>query len=270
MKQDQKLGFKSYLDVFTDQDFLWNADSNDAHLYGNEDALRAARNVGPEALGHALESATTGRPYDSDDMGDAVRHTPERAGLVHDIVDKFGSDPELLKHNGDSGESGPLYAMKDSLGDITSEYMGDFQQAMYEENAGSDMFPTFGSAAGLDPGHAQKFLSEVGQDPHAYAAITAAQQAYTADVVNGVVNDPTTSTKSIEQDTTTDAEHKAGGEYSHGRSEAIRSAQDAVDNAVRHNPKIGMQTVDDLQRAARTAAGISHSDGAQWNSESHH
>jgi spore coat polysaccharide biosynthesis protein SpsF (cytidylyltransferase family) len=76
--------------------------------------------------------------------------------------------------------------------------------------------------------------------------------------------------KSIEQDTTTEAEHKAGGEYSHGRSEAIRSAQDAVDNAVRHNPKIDMQTADDLQRAARTAAGISHSDGAQWNSESHH
>lgn len=40
--------------------------------------------------------------------------------------------------------------------------------------------------------------------------------------------------KSIEQDTTTDAEHQAGGEYSHGRSEAIRSAQDAVDSAVRH------------------------------------
>ncbi|MFF2252722.1 hypothetical protein [Streptomyces sp. NPDC058142] len=355
VKQDGKLGFTSYLDVFTDKDFQWNADSNNAYLYGNEDALRAARNVGPEALGHALESATTGRPYDSDDMGDAVRHTPERAGLVHDIVDKFGSDPELLKHNGDSGESGPLYAMKDSLGDITSEYMGDFQQAMYEENAGSDMFPTFGAAAGLDPGHAQKFLSEVGQDPHAYSAITAAQQAYTADVVNDVVNDPTTSTtsmdgrvrdavapgaaiagimsdsradaiyqyhaasdadfneaaadkakwvsrilgmgvdkaaehvpilgapigwasediqesvmKSIEQDTTTDAEHQAGGEYSHGRSEAIRSAQDAVDSAVRHNPKIDMQTADDLQRAARTAAGISHSDGAQWNSESHH
>ncbi|MFI9776643.1 hypothetical protein ACIHCV_18265 [Streptomyces sp. NPDC051956] len=76
--------------------------------------------------------------------------------------------------------------------------------------------------------------------------------------------------KSIEQDTTTDAEHKAGGEYSHGRSEAIRSAQDAVDNAVRHNPKIDIQTADDLQRAARTAAGIRHSDGAQWNSESHH
>ncbi|WP_165914614.1 hypothetical protein [Streptomyces sp. AcE210] len=162
----------------------------------------------------------------------------------------------------------------------------------------------------------------MGRDPHAYSAITAAQQAYTADVVNGVVNDPTTSTtsmdgrvrdavapgaaiagimsdsradaicqyhaasdadfneaaadkakwvnrilgmgvdkatehvpilgapigwasediqesvmKSIEQDTTTEAEHKAGGEYAHGRSEAIRSAQDAVDNTVRQQPE---------------------------------
>lgn len=88
--------------------------------------------------------------------------------------------------------------MKDSLGDITSEYMGDFQQAMYEENAGSDMFPTFGAAAGLDPGHAQKFLGEAGQDPHAYSAVTATQQAYTADVVNDVVNDPTTSKASMD------------------------------------------------------------------------
>ncbi|MFD3478038.1 hypothetical protein [Streptomyces sp. NPDC058695] len=42
---------------------------------------------------------------------------------MHDIVDKFGSDPELLKHNGDSGESGPLHAMKGSLGDIAVDQL---------------------------------------------------------------------------------------------------------------------------------------------------
>ncbi|MFF3321132.1 hypothetical protein [Streptomyces sp. NPDC002889] len=203
------------------------------------------------------------------------------------------------------------------------------------------------AGAGLDPGHAQRFLSEVGQDPDAYAS---ARRAYTANGVNDVINGgnrSTTSmhgrvrdavapgagipsdsradatyeyhvasdkdyneaaadkqkwvdgilgmgmdkaaqcvpiagdvlgwisedvqdsiTKSIEKDTTTEAEPEAGGEYSNGRSQAIRSAEDAVRQALANNHDINPDTADALKRAARTAAGISHSDGAQWDSES--
>ncbi|MFG2418801.1 hypothetical protein ACGFWD_07100 [Streptomyces sp. NPDC048448] len=188
VKAGGKVDFKSYLDVFTDKDFEWTVDTNDTNILADEDKTKKALGYGPEALGHALESATTGRPYDSDDTADAIRHTPERAQLVNEIVDKFGKDPALIRHNenGDiDEESGPLYAMRGSLGDITAEYMGDFQSALA---GGGDQFTTFGEPAQLNSLTAHRFLAEVGQDPDAYASITSAQQAYTADVVNDVIN----------------------------------------------------------------------------------
>ncbi|MER5403405.1 hypothetical protein [Streptomyces sp. NPDC002769] len=188
VKKDGKVGFDTYLDLFTDKDFEWTVDTNDTNILADEDKTKKALGYGPEALGHALESATTGRPYDSDDTADAIRHTPERAQLVNDIVNKFGEDPGLIRlnENGDiDEESGPLYAMRGSLGDITAEYMGDFQRALA---GGGDQFTTFGESAALDPDSAHRFLAEVGQDPDAYASITSAQQAYTADVVNDVIN----------------------------------------------------------------------------------
>ncbi|QFZ74540.1 hypothetical protein GFH48_15835 [Streptomyces fagopyri] len=188
VKTGGKVGFGTYLDLFTDKDFEWTVDTNDTNILADEDKTRKALGYGPEALGHALESATTGRPYDSDDTADAIRHTPERAGLVNDIVNKFGEDPGLIRHNenGDiDEESGPLYAMRGSLGDITAEYMGDFQRSLA---GGGDQFTTFGESAALDPDNAHRFLAEVGQDPDAYASITSAQQAYTANVVNDVIN----------------------------------------------------------------------------------
>ncbi|MFF4233946.1 hypothetical protein [Streptomyces sp. NPDC001820] len=356
VKSDGKVDFDSYLDLFTKEDFEWTIDTNDTNVLADEDKTKRAMGWGPEALGHALEAATTGRPYDSDDTGDAIRHTEARAGLVREIVDKFGENPELIRRNENDDvdmETGPLYALRGSLGDITAEYMGDFQRAMYEEGGSSDMFPTFGVGAGLDPGHAQRFLGEVGQDPDAYAAITTAQQAYTANTVNDVINGDSQSTtsmdgrvrdavapgaaiagilsdsradaiyeyhaasdkdyneaaadkqkwvdrilgmgidkaaervpiagdvlgwvsedvqdsimKSIEKDTTNEAEREAGGEYSNGRSQSIRSAEEAVRQALVNHHDINPDTAEALKRAARTAAGISHSDGAQWNSES--
>ncbi|WP_439940609.1 hypothetical protein [Streptomyces sp. BBFR115] len=357
VKKGGDVGFKSYLDLFTDKDFEWTIDTNDSNVMADADKSQKALTFGPEALGHALESATTGRPYDSDDTGTAIKHTEARAHLVHDIVDKFGNDPELLRHNEngdlDSEETGPLYAMRGSLGDITAEYMGDFQRAMYEEDPNSELFPTFGAAAELDTGHTARFLGAVGQDPDAYASITTAQQAYTSDVVHHVINGHSDSTasldgrvgaavtpgatiagimsdaradaiydyhtasdkefneaaadkqkwvnrilgmgiekagervpvlgaplewasediqesimKSIEQDTVDDAQREAGNMYANGRDASLDSARSAVDLALVNNQDINPATAEDLRRAARTAAGLGHESGAQWNSES--
>ncbi|WP_330460156.1 hypothetical protein OIB37_26765 [Streptomyces sp. NBC_00820] len=356
VKQGGDPGFTSYLDVFTDKDFEWTVDTNDTNIMVDEDKTQRALGFGPQALGHALESATSGRPYDSDATADAIRHTEARAHLVSQIVDKFGEHPELIRHNenGDlDEESGPLYALRGSLGDITAEYMGDFQQAMYQEDPHSGLFPTFGAAADLDSNHVSRFLGEVGQDPDAYSSITTAQQAYTSDVVDHVINDPSHSTasldgrvgaavapgsaiagimsdarahaihhyhvasdtefneaaaekqkwvnrvlgmglekaaervpiagaplewasediqesimKSIEQDTSDEADTEAGQEYTAGRNAALNSAAAAVDHALAKNDTINADTAEDLRRAARTSAGHSHSDGAQWKSES--
>lgn len=119
VKKDGKVDFKSYLDVFTDKDFDWTVDTNDTNILADEDKTKTALGYGPEALGHALESATTGRPYDSDDTADAIRHTPERAQLVNDIVEKFGNDPALIRHNenGDiDEESGPSTPCEEASG----------------------------------------------------------------------------------------------------------------------------------------------------------
>ncbi|WP_237719983.1 DUF6571 family protein [Streptomyces xiaopingdaonensis] len=183
-------GFASYLDEFTKEDFHWNIDRNAFNLVGHPDAEQAL-NEGPKALGHALEAATTGRPYDSDASADAVRHTPERAELAQEVVERFGNNPELIRHNenGDlDEESGPLHAMRGSLGDIAAEYIGDFQRTVSGEEVSSDVFPSFGEEAEFKSGDAVRFLAEVGQDPDAYGSITAAQQAYTRDVVDGVIN----------------------------------------------------------------------------------
>ncbi|MFI8243477.1 hypothetical protein ACIF83_40595 [Streptomyces sp. NPDC085866] len=82
--------------------------------------------------------------------------------------------------------------VRESLGDITAEYMGDFQTTLAGTH--NDRFTTFGVSAHLDPTTVERFLAEVGQDPHAYAAITSAQQAYTANVVNDVMNGHSDST----------------------------------------------------------------------------
>ncbi|MBX7550490.1 DUF6571 family protein [Streptomyces sp. NPDC004232] len=357
VKRGGNPGFHSYLDLFTDKDFEWTIDTNASNVLADEDKTKAALNFGPEALGHALEAATTGRPYDSDATADAIKHSDAQAHLVSDIVNKFGGDPELIRHNEngdlDGEETGPLYALRGSLGDITAEYMGDFQRSMYDEDPSSDLFPTFGAAADLDPNHAARFLGEVGQDPDAYSAITTAQQTYTTDVVDHVINGSSHSTasldgrvgaavapgsaiagimsdarahaiyeyhtasdaefneaaaekqkwvnrilgmgiekvgervpiagaplewasediqesimKSIEQDTSSEAETQAGEEYTNGRNAALDSARAAVDHALVNNTAIDPDTADDLRRAARTSAGHSHSDGAQWKSES--
>ncbi|MFF7332960.1 hypothetical protein [Streptomyces sp. NPDC008150] len=349
-----KLDFDSYLDVFTDDDFEWTVNTNDNSILADEDKMTAALNFGPQALGHALESATTGQPYDSDRP--ALEHTEARSKLVGEIVDKFGDEPGLLLHNenGDlkDEETGPLYAMRGSLGNITAEYMGDFQRAMYGQGEDGDIFPTSGAAAGLDPGRAQRFLGAVGQDPDAYAAITASQQTYTSQAVDNVINGPGSDAsldgrvanavapgaamagimsdaradavyeyhsakdtefnesaantqkwvnrflglgieqvgekvpvagtglewasediqesimKSIEHDTSSEAEQDAGNEYSSGRQAAIDSSVDAVNRSLMNNSTIDSPTARDLRDAVRVSAGNSHAAGAQWNSES--
>ncbi|MFB7917702.1 hypothetical protein [Streptomyces sp. NPDC056061] len=232
VKKGGKLDFSSYLDVFTDEEFEWNADSNDAHLYGDSEKLQKALNVGPEALGHALESATTGRPYDSDATGEAVKHSAERANLVHAIVEKFGESPELIRHNenGDLEEgSGPLYAMRGSLGDISAEYINDFQRSL---SGGDDkLFSPFGESANLSADKAQRFLSEVGQDPDAYASITSAQQASTANAINEVINGDSNSSVS-DAERLRNASRPGGiiaGIMSESRADAVLDYHSAAD-----------------------------------------
>ena len=181
-------GATNYLDYLTDKDY----DSFPDITGHDPDAAKKAADAFPDSLGHALEAATNGRPWDGDPNADAVPHTGDQAALARQIVDKFGGEggSELL--NGKDGA--PFEAARDSLGNIAAEYMGDVQRAV----SGQETLPVFGSPAQLDPAHTEAFLSEVGQDPDAYAAITAAQQAYTTAEVDRAMNAETDSTVSAE------------------------------------------------------------------------
>ncbi|MGW2836856.1 hypothetical protein ACWCWD_03540 [Streptomyces sp. NPDC001493] len=195
VRKGETLGY-DYLGEFTRKDFEWPSDTLVVPVGGDaEDAF----DHGPDALGHALEAAATGRAYDDDD-GDAVKHTAEMGRLTERVVAHLGENPQLLAHN-ESGDTdkiktGPLHAMRDSMGDITAEYMGDFQRTMYRESA--DTFPPFGEPASFDTDKAMNFLAVVGQDPDAYASITSAQQAYTSDLVDKAINGDTTSAGSVD------------------------------------------------------------------------
>jgi hypothetical protein len=119
-------------------------------------------------LGHAMESATSGRAFDDDSA--PVKHTPERAALMKEVVDAIGGDPGLA-----SGS--PRDALRDSLGNMTAEYMADVQGEIANKQG---TIKPFGAAADLDMGTLEPFIATVGRDPDAYVAITEASQANTA------------------------------------------------------------------------------------------
>ncbi|MDH6608390.1 hypothetical protein M2164_004025 [Streptomyces sp. SAI-208] len=181
-------GATNYLDYLVNKDY----DSFPDITGHDPDAAQKSVNDFPDALGHALEAGTNGRPWDGDPNADSVPHTEDQANLARQVVDKFGGEdgPELL--NGKDGA--PYEAARDSLGNIAAEYMGDVQRAVSTQ----DSLPVFGAAADLNPAHTEAFLSQVGQDPDAYAAITASQQAYTSAEVDRAMNADTDSTVSVE------------------------------------------------------------------------
>ncbi|MEV0266604.1 DUF6571 family protein [Streptomyces sp. NPDC050617] len=151
--------------------------------------------VAPEG-GHkgftaALQAAATGRLPESAAGAHPYSHSAANAAVMHETVKIFGDDPALIKKDGAFAD------IRGNLGKMTADYMGDVQRAMYS----SDHLPIHGSSAHLGSSSVklEPFLDAVGRDPHAYGAITAAQQTYTGNLVNDVINGHSTSQVSLEQ-----------------------------------------------------------------------
>lgn len=134
-------GKDSYFDYFADKDYKQFPDVPDASNT-DPDARKKSLEGFPDSLGHALEAATTSRPWDGDPDADSVHHSKGQAALVKEIVHKFGTGdgPEML--NGK--DYAPYEPLRDSLGNIGAEYMGDIQRAVSPNNA--DHLPVFGAA----------------------------------------------------------------------------------------------------------------------------
>ncbi|MFF8912192.1 hypothetical protein ACF08M_02450 [Streptomyces sp. NPDC015032] len=143
----------------------------------------------PDALGHALESAALGYPYDSPDA--AVVRDADNAGVMRDVMEKYGADAGLLKKQ---------EAMADSLGVMGAGYINDINWSL-DKNEGDSIFAPSKNPEGhldfstensdgiRDNGRdvARQFLSVLGQHPDAYATLSTAEQVYTASALEAQV-----------------------------------------------------------------------------------
>ncbi|MEV8322361.1 hypothetical protein [Kitasatospora sp. NPDC056731] len=165
-----------YFDYYV-HDKDWIPDTNSPR---DPDVANTTKQGGPAALGHALEAATTGHPYDEPAAVPPAKHTPEQAGLMQKVVDTFGT------HGGhgaldDIKGDGKLAPMRTSLGHMSAEYIGDVQRALSDAND----LPVNGSPAGLNGPAVHGLLDALGRDPESYGAVTNASQAYTTALVRG-------------------------------------------------------------------------------------
>ncbi|MFD6987424.1 hypothetical protein [Streptomyces sp. NPDC059943] len=170
----------NYLDFFGNEKWEGFPDTND-HNAGDDSK---ARNHMPDALGRALEAATLGYPAGHPDA-DVVRDA-DNAAIMRTVMEKYGSDPELLKQQS---------ALADSLGTMGAGYINDINWVLADTGPGS----VFGGGPaegriGFDygpdgdgQGTVRDFLSAVGQHPDAYATISTAEQVYTRSVLEAQV-----------------------------------------------------------------------------------
>jgi hypothetical protein len=150
---------------------------------------------GLKTMGNALEAAVTGRAHGDEDAP-PVRHSKDMTSVMETIVEKIGTNPELIMAKGEGGGDddekpkpvpGRLGLLAPQFGSMAAEYMPDLQATA--ENAAGQIKP-FGDPAEFEKHLMTRFLGVVGQDPDAYGAITHAQQAYTTALVGDAFSHP--------------------------------------------------------------------------------
>ncbi|MFI6943407.1 hypothetical protein ACIBI4_29420 [Streptomyces sp. NPDC050418] len=156
----------------------------DATFDGDRDVI-----AGRDALGHALEAATTGYAYDADPMtakdpmipGTGDRRTEATADVMEQVAYLYGTEdaPKMLH---DQPE------MADSLGKMGAAYIDDLN---YNLSGISDASRDAGSFPSQYPGRAQfnnqgaiDFLSLLGQNETSHATVTSAQHLYTLSLLD--------------------------------------------------------------------------------------
>ncbi|MFJ8753367.1 hypothetical protein ACIREO_29145 [Streptomyces sp. NPDC102441] len=174
------------------QDRIWLADPT---LDGD-----AKVNAGKDALGYAMESATTGYSYDSDVMtgkepmipGSGDRRTAAAAGVMEQVAYLYGSEkgPDMLHEQSE---------LADSLGKMAGAYIDDIDYSLsgIGDHAKDDgAFPAkYDGRANFGNTGAVNFLSVLGQDETSHKAVTTAQHLYTLSALDAY---PATSERNID------------------------------------------------------------------------
>ncbi|PLW73391.1 hypothetical protein GQS52_04090 [Streptomyces sp. SCUT-3] len=144
---------------------------------------------GHNSLGHALEAAVTGHPYDRPPNGSTPPHSAERAAVMEDVVSLVSKDPEKA-HAG----------MADSLGRMAAEYMPDIHHALVGGGSEMENLYPHGESTGahFNSSDITRFLYEVGKDPDGYAAVNYGQHIYTSEIINYHFSNPDSYGRSTE------------------------------------------------------------------------
>ncbi|MEU8822778.1 DUF6571 family protein [Streptomyces sp. NPDC048636] len=209
----------------------WQIADSGTDIFGGE---AKGADYGKEALGHALESATSGRPYDS--AGPAKDHTLDQADVFSTVAKKVAANPDLFK-----GEGG-LEPIAGSLGHMSAEYMHDIQRVYaggdesgYYKDTGAR--PDFGGIRSKET--LDSFLRAVAADPEAYSSITHSQQAVTTEGLREAIaqrgDDET-----LEQVARTASQPggRIAGVTADGRADAISAADDSVKKIEEYNERL--------------------------------
>ncbi|MFH8754799.1 hypothetical protein [Streptomyces atroolivaceus] len=173
------------------QDRIWLADPT---LDGDDKF-----NAGKDALGHALESATTGYAYDSDPMtgkdplhpGSGDHRTAATAGVMEQVAYLYGSEkgPEMLHKQSE---------LADSLGKMGAAYIDDIDYSLSglgNQKDTDSAFPAkYDGRANFSEQGAINFLSVLGQNETSHGVVSAAQHLYTLSALDAY---PATSDENI-------------------------------------------------------------------------
>ncbi|MDH6131815.1 hypothetical protein P3T37_001189 [Kitasatospora sp. MAA4] len=139
------------------------------------------------ALGHALEAATIGQPYNAEGVPYPL-HTPAMNRVFQQAVGIFGTNngPNLITGNG-----AVFHSMNTSLGHMTAAYMGEVQAPFADPRDHLPLYETVDpnnpQPSKLDAGATAKFLAALGHDPDAFGTVAQAQQAYTTAHVSDIM-----------------------------------------------------------------------------------
>ncbi|WP_299527927.1 hypothetical protein [uncultured Streptomyces sp.] len=168
----------------------------DAYAMGGDDKVIA----GHDALGHALEAATTGWSYDADPMagkdplvpGGLDRRTAETAAVMEQVAFLYGGEdgPKMLHEQSQ---------LADSLGKMGAAYIDDIDYSLSgvgEHQMDDGAYPAkYPGRANFTNEGATNFLSVLGQNETSHAVVTTAQHLYTLSALDA---NPATSAANID------------------------------------------------------------------------
>ncbi|GAA3490298.1 hypothetical protein [Streptomyces cremeus] len=167
-----------HLDDLTSAGFTWAPDTLDR---SSEDSHEG----GPDALGHALEAATTGHPWD--DTRPGLHRDKDTAAIMRKVIELYSPTTEVK----------PQGALMDSLGRMGAAYIDDLNYSTLNFGGGGDdvnRAGLFGRSGGprtdFDEYKVRNFMNVVAADEEGYKILSAAQQIYTSSALASFEDDP--------------------------------------------------------------------------------